>query len=241
MADEKSECDDVGHQAAKRALRRGMLLFSGYILLMAVLMFWPAGGLGWVRGWVFLVIYVATGIVAVTYLWHTNPEIVVARSVPHQGAKGWDFVPFLLLLVLFLAMFPVAGLDDGRFHWSVVPLWLTVVGYVVMLLGTAGNVWVMRVNKFAEPRVRIQTEREHKVIDSGPYAIVRHPFYVTAFFLCVGMPLALGSLWALVPGALAAVVLVVRTVFEDRMLKRELEGYRDYAARVRYRLLPGVW
>jgi protein-S-isoprenylcysteine O-methyltransferase Ste14 len=89
--------------------------------------------------------------------------------------------------------------------------------------------------------VRIQTERGHKVIDTGPYAIVRHPLYAGALLMCAGIPLALGSFWALIPAAAGALVLVVRTVLEDRTLQAELEGYKEYTGRVRYRLIPGVW
>ncbi len=241
MPDGRRDCDLREQPTAKRALRRGILSLGGFVLLMALSMFWPAGQLGWMRGWVFLVTYLVLAVVAVIYLWRTNPEVVVARSTFHRGAKRWDRVPFVLLFVLFQAMFPIAGLDDGRFHWSSVPLWLTTVGYLLLLIGMAGNVWVLSVNKFAEPGVRIQTDRGHKVVDTGPYAIVRHPLYTTAFFLCGGIPLALGSLWALVPAAISVLVLVVRTALEDRMLQNELEGHKEYARRVRYRLIPGVW
>ena len=98
----------------------------------------------------------------------------------------------------------------------------------------------MSVNKFAEITVRIQTERGHKVVDTGPYAIVRHPFYVASFWLA-GIPLSLGSYWALIPAAITVLVVVVRTALEDRTLQSELPGYKEYAARVRYRLIPGVW
>lgn len=99
----------------------------------------------------------------------------------------------------------------------------------------------MSVNKFAEMTVRIQTERGHRVVDTGPYAFVRHPFYVATFPLFGGMPLALGSYRALIPAALAGIALVVRTALEDRVLQNELPGYKEYADRVRYRLIPGVW
>ena len=218
-----------------------MLWFAGFVLLMAASLFWPAGKLGWMEGWAFLITYVVVAIIAVCYLWRTNPEVIVARSTRHRGGKRWDRVPLVLLIVLFTAVYPVAGLDAGRFHWSAVPLWLSVVGYLLFLIGTAGNLWVLRVNKFAEPGVRIQTDRAQKVVDTGPYALVRHPLYATSFFLCVGIPLALGSYWALVPTALGVVVLVVRTALEDRTLQRELDGYKEYALRVCYRLIPGVW
>ena len=96
-------------------------------------------------------------------------------------------------------------------------------------------------NKFFEPLVRIQTDRGHRVIDTGPYAIVRHPGYVLGYPLFLGMPLALGSFWALIPAALLCPLLVTRTVWEDRTLREELPGYKEYAQRVRYRLVPGVW
>jgi protein-S-isoprenylcysteine O-methyltransferase Ste14 len=104
-----------------------------------------------------------------------------------------------------------------------------------------GSVWAYSVNKFAEPGVRIQTERGHQVIDTGPYAIVRHPIYVAGFLIVAGTPLALGSLWALIPVAVASPTLIVRTAFEDRLLQDELGGYKVYASRVRYKLVPWVW
>ena len=110
-----------------------------------------------------------------------------------------------------------------------------------MTIGMAGNAWVLGVNKFAEMSVRIQTERGHRVVDTGLYAIVRHPMYATIFPLFFGMPLALGSYWALIPGVLVSLLLVVRTVLEDRTLQNELPGYKEYCSRVRYRLIPGVW
>jgi protein-S-isoprenylcysteine O-methyltransferase Ste14 len=112
---------------------------------------------------------------------------------------------------------------------------------VLLVLGFVLSTWVYAVNKFAEPSVRIQSERGHKVVDTGPYSIVRHPLYTFSSFLVVGIALALASYWALLPVALGAVVLVVRTSLEDRMLRNELEGYQAYASRVRYRLIPGVW
>jgi protein-S-isoprenylcysteine O-methyltransferase Ste14 len=241
MPDENRDCEDRERRTAKPPLGRVILWLAGIVLFMAATMFLPAGKLGWLRGWVFLVTYGLLGIVATCYLWRTNPEVIAARSTFHRGSKGWDKAPVFLLLVSFMAMFPVAAFDDGRFHWSLVPLWLTVVGYILMLIGMAGNVWALSVNKFAEPTVRIQMDRGHKLVDTGPYAIVRHPLYATAFFLCGGIPLALGSFWALLPAAIGVAVLVVRTALEDRMLHGELDGYKEYAGRVRYRLIPGVW
>ncbi len=132
----------------------------------------------------------------------------------------------------------LAALDDGRFHWFHVPWWGCVVGYTLLIAGMVGLTWAESVNKFFEQTVRIQTDRGHKVIDTGPYALVRHPGYVAACLLFMGMPL--GSFWALVPAAVSCLLLVVRTVLEYKTLRNELVGYEEYTQRVRYRLVPGV-
>jgi protein-S-isoprenylcysteine O-methyltransferase Ste14 len=220
-------------------LRRAVLTLGGLVLFLGVVLFLPAG-VGWTGGWVFLLVFLLQVAAASLYLWRTNPEIFVARSKIHAGTKGWDKVVLALLLPSFLAVFLLAALDR-RYGWSSVPPWLVVLGYVLLTLGMVGSVWAYRVNKFAEPGVRIQAERGHRVIDTGPYAVVRHPIYSASLLLVVGIPLALGSLWALIPAAVALPVLVVRTVLEDRTLREELGGYKEYASRVRSRLVPGVW
>ena len=192
MPDGHPDGDDRQRQNARQnashALRQGILWFAGYMLLLAASMFLPAGQLGWTEGWAFLVTYLVLMIAAILYLWRTNPDVVVARSMFYWKAQPCaQMITFVLLFVLFLAMFPVAALD-GRFHWSRVPLWLTVVGYLLFLIGMAGNVWVLSANKFAEPSVRIQTERHQKVVDTGPYAIVRHPLYATACSCVAAFP-----------------------------------------------------
>jgi protein-S-isoprenylcysteine O-methyltransferase Ste14 len=139
------------------------------------------------------------------------------------------------------AIVPVAALDDGRFHWFPVSWWVCGVGYVLFLVGMGIVTWAEAVNKFFEVTVRIQTERGHKVIDTGPYAFVRHPGYVGGVFFFVGTALSLGSVWALVPAGLASALLILRTQWEDQTLQAELAGYREYTQQVRYKLIPGVW
>ncbi len=241
MPDEHRDRNDREQPAAEHALRCGLRSLAGFMAVLAVSMFLPAGRLGWTRGWLFFATYLAAMVAATFYLSRTNPEVVVARSTPQQGNNRWDKALFALLAYLFVAMVALAAVDAGRFHWSAVPLWLSVAGYVLFLLGIVGHAWVLRANKFAEPRARIQTERGQKVVDTGPYAVVRHPLYTTTFFLSGGIPLALGSFWALIPAAIGVLVLVVRTALEDRMLFNGLAGYEEYANRVRCRLLPGVW
>jgi protein-S-isoprenylcysteine O-methyltransferase Ste14 len=136
---------------------------------------------------------------------------------------------------------PVAAVDDARFHWSRMPWSVVGLGYLLLLAGMTLVAWAQAVNRFFEPSVRIQTDRGHRVVDSGPYAIIRHPGYAAAFLLFAGMALALGSWWALVPAGIASLLLVLRTAWEDRTLQAELPGYSAYAQKVRYRLVPGIW
>ena len=218
-------------------LLRAILSLGGLFLVPAVLMLLPAG-VGWQNGWLFLAVLSTLTILNVGYLWRANPDILVARSNFHPETKAWDKVLVIFFVVSFIAIFPVAGLD-ARFGWSSVPFWLMLLGYGPMVLAFLVSTWAFRVNKFAEPGVRVHEAQ--KVVDTGPYAYVRHPLYLAAVFLFLGIALALGSLRALVPAAIASLLLVVRTELEDRTLKEELEGYKEYAGRVRYRLVPGVW
>jgi len=226
-------------QAAVAGLRQSIWSGAVFLLFLGIIMFLPAGDIRWAKGWLMIVFFVALTIPSMMYIWRVNPEIFAARRRIQPGTKGWDRVLLMVLLPTMLAIYPVAALDDGRFHWSRVPLWLVVVGYGLLTTSWCLFMWVESVNKFAEPGVRVHAEQ--KVIDTGPYTIVRHPMYMGVPSFSVGTALALGSYWALVPAAFLLPMLVGRTAMEDRTLREELVGYKQYASRVRYRLLPGVW
>jgi protein-S-isoprenylcysteine O-methyltransferase Ste14 len=220
--------------------RRVVVHFIAQYLVLALLLFLPAGDLGWRKGWLFLMVNLAFSAVIVPYIWRVNPGVLIART-RMRWAKRWDRILVSVMVVPLAAVFLVAAFDDGRFHWLPIPWWVCGIGYVLIFIGMGLGTWVAAVNKFAEGPVRIQTERGHTVIDRGPYAIVRHPGYVAAFFLFVGTALALGSLWALVPAGFFFALLILRTQWEDQTLQGELVGYKEYAARVRYKLIPGMW
>jgi len=224
-------------------VNRGRLI--RYLLAMpvffALFMFLPAGTWAWERGWLFILVFLGTLSFVSLYLWRVNPEVIVARSNIHEGTKRWDKILLWFFLPAVYAIMPVAALDDGRFHWLPVPWWVCGVGYVLFLAGMGIITWAEAVNKFFEVTVRIQTERGHKVIDTGPYAIVRHPGYVGGILFFVGSALGLASVWALIPAGLASLLLILRTQWEDQTLRAELAGYNEYTERVRFRLIPGVW
>ncbi len=227
--------------AAPLSLARGITYAVATPLALGLLLFWPAGTFAWPLGWLFLIVTLTLTLVAMIWLLRVNPAIFAARSGFKPGTKSWDKVLATLLILCFVAILPVAGLDTVRFGGAVAPVWVIVLGYMLYITGFEIMAWAQGVNPFFEPGVRIQPDRDQTVIDAGPYATVRHPGYASAAPLMIGIALVLGSWWALVPAIAAQAVLVVRTVWEDRLLKAELPGYADYARRVPWRLVPRIW
>jgi len=211
-------------------------------LFTAALLFGCAGRLDWVMGWILVGVYaVWTGATAWAII-PTNPEMLAERTGPKKGSKGWDLAIMSIVGVAELVKYVVAGLDV-RWGWSPqIPLTLQLAGAVVAVLAQDVLLtWSMAANAFFSQIVRIQEERGHTVATGGPYRYVRHPGYVASVLFSLATPLMLGSLWALIPSGLAALLFIMRTALEDRTLQEELPGYREYAQKVRYRLLPGIW
>jgi protein-S-isoprenylcysteine O-methyltransferase Ste14 len=211
--------------------------FAGTLMIIAML-FIAAGRLDWPMGWVFVGVYV---IVALVPVLTGDPGMLRERFGTRPDEKRWDR-QFVKLNGLLLLGAQVLAALDLRFGWPPeIPLAIQIVALVIYLLGWGLHLWAMAANRFFSKIIRIQRDRGHTVVTGGPYRYVRHTGYTGAILSQLATAPALGSLWALIPGALAALVLVVRTALEDRTLQEELEGYKDYAQRVRYRLLPGVW
>lgn len=235
MADESRKREKIPAEVVVRA----SLSAAAFFVALGLIMFGPAG-LGWTRGLAFYVVFAAVMAGSSIYLWRANPDIFAARGRIRKGTKLWDQVLVRLIIGSFLGVFAAAAFD-ARAGGAAAPAWVVAAGYAMFAAGYAGSTWVMAVNKFAEPSVRIQADRRQTVVDTGPYAVVRHPLYAASVVMIPGIALALGSYWALLPAAAGAVVIVVRTALEDRTLRKELAGYEEYAGRVRYRLVPGVW
>jgi protein-S-isoprenylcysteine O-methyltransferase Ste14 len=171
-----------------------------------------------------------------------NPELIAERSEIKKDTKSWDILPAILIgRVSPLVILIIAGLDV-RFGWSPqVPLALQIVALGITILGLLVTDWAVVSNKFFSGVVRIQKDRGHTVVSTGPYRYVRHPGYVGAILHNIATPLILSSLWALIPAGLVVCITIIRTAFEDRALQEELDGYKPYAKQVRYRMLPNLW
>ncbi|NJN65841.1 MAG: isoprenylcysteine carboxylmethyltransferase family protein [Chloroflexaceae bacterium] len=224
-----------------RGVTRWLLRESMGVVFVAATLFLFAGRLDWVMGWALVGLYVIWVGANALLLIPRNPELLAERAVRRRGDYAWDTVILGLFGLSMLAKFVVAGLDE-RFGWTPpLPPLLQGVALVVAFLGYALTTWAMVANTFFSTVVRIQQERRHRVTTGGPYRYVRHPGYVGAMVFELATPVVLGSLWALIPGGLAVPLLIIRTALEDRVLQEKLNGYREYAAQVRYRLIPGGW
>jgi protein-S-isoprenylcysteine O-methyltransferase Ste14 len=168
-------------------------------------------------------------------------DLIEERGKSKENVKKWDKVIMTLNIFPALGLLVVAGLDC-RFGWAPkLNSWIQVVALVLMILGNAFFTWAMLSNHFFSTAVRIQFDRGHQVAIGGPYNYMRHPGYVGFIVINLATPLILGSLWALIPGAIMAVLFIIRTALEDSTLQKELEGYKEYAQKVKYRLIPGIW
>jgi len=215
------------------------------VAMVAVLggaLFGLAGTFAWPAAWGYVAVVLAViGVYALVVL-PLHPELIEERRHPPADAKRWDR-PFVAAVGVLgpVALIVLSGLDR-RHHWSPpVPAWIQIAGLAAGAAGGMLTNYAVAANRFFSAIVRIQRDRGHHVIDTGPYRFVRHPGYAGSIVYTLGTAVALGSRVAFLTIAVLSLVLVVRTALEDRTLQNELEGYTDYARRVRYRLLPGVW
>jgi len=211
------------------------------VATVALALFIPAATLNWPQAWAATALTLAWVIATAWIILRVHPALLAERLGPRRGAKRWDMLILGLMGVLQLLRYILAGLDH-RLGWTAAfPLPLQIAGLILTGLGYAMVVWATGSNAFFSQVVRLQPDRGQLVVDSGPYAWVRHPAYCGLLLVELGLPLLLNSLPALGIGLLDAVLLVVRTRLEDDLLQAELDGYREYAAHVRFRIFPGVW
>jgi protein-S-isoprenylcysteine O-methyltransferase Ste14 len=224
------------HPPHLRPLTRAMCSFAG----IGALLFMTAGTVQWLGAWVFLFEISLGGLVTESWLARRDPDLLAERRST-RGQVGWDRILMTIIPLLWLGWLPLMALDAARFQWSAVPGWLQCVGAIILAASFCLVHLTYRENSYAAPVVKIQRERGHTAITTGPYEYVRHPIYASGLLSYLGTPLLLGSWYGLAIVPVMAALLAFRAVMEERMLKAELDGYLEYAARVRYRLLPMVW
>jgi len=220
--------------------RIGFQSFFGILLVLAII-FLPAGRITYWQGWAFAGTMVLIVLIS-AIMFAGKTDVIKERQKPGPGTKWWDKIFYAFYIPAFFAVVIIAGLDAGRFGWTgQFPVLLYIIGYIVFLFSNFMYLWSMWINRFFSSTVRLQTDRGQEVVQNGPYRLVRHPGYVGGILMGISTALVLGSLWALIPAGVVMLLLIIRTYLEDATLQKELPGYADYASKVRYRLLPGIW
>jgi protein-S-isoprenylcysteine O-methyltransferase Ste14 len=212
------------------------------LALVGALLFGAAGTLNWPAAWLYLALASAISFGAGAWLDRNDPALLGERmgSLFQSEQKRWDKALMAVMLALWIGWLVVIGLDR-RYHGSDVPLALQGAGLALTVLAAYLVMLTLKANSYAAPVVKVQKARGHAVATGGPYAYVRHPMYAGALLFIAGMPLLLGSWWGLAAGLGLVTIIAIRAVFEERTLAAELEGYAEYAARVRYRFVPYLW
>ncbi len=219
-----------------------LVRFLATLLLSAALLFGGAGRLDWTLGWIFVTAWIIPKLVFLVLLRWRDPDLLVERATRHENTQPYDRLILPIYFVFAFGTFVVASLDGGRFGWSgELPIALIIVAYIIYLLGNSLAGWAINSNPFFSSESRLQMDRNQKVASNGPYRFIRHPAYSAAFLLWITTGPMLASWWAIIPGFLAGLMMIIRTVYEDRVLIAELPGYAEYAQQVRYRLIPGIW
>jgi protein-S-isoprenylcysteine O-methyltransferase Ste14 len=215
--------------------------FFGLMMVLIGILFIPAGRLNWWQAWRFIGAYAVFVIAFLVRGLRKDPGQIKERSQTGKNVKAWDKVLLTIYSIFLLGMLILAALDAGRFRWAPLSFSAEIIGW--MLIGLAGGLilWTASVNTFLSRQVRIQEERGHYAVTSGPYRWVRHPMYAGLIIFIFCVPLLLGSGLAMIPAALIGILIVIRTSLEDKTLQAELPGYKEYVQKVHYRLLPGIW
>jgi protein-S-isoprenylcysteine O-methyltransferase Ste14 len=227
-----------------RAIVRSMLIQSAVSLVLALmLLFLPAGTLAWPQAWIFLALFFGCSQATGLWLLRHNPALLAERMKSPMSADQTlrARVIVLAILVAFSGWLVFMALDAERFGWSDTPEWVQALGAILIVAAFGGWISVLRANSFAATQIRLQPDRGQTVITTGPYPAVRHPMYAYALLLMIGTPLLLGSLWGLLGLLVFIPLMALRAHGEEAMLMAGLPGYSDYARKVRFRLIPGVW
>jgi len=221
---------------------RVLLRIVTLTLILAALLFGSAGTLKWPEAWIFLAIVLAISIPSSLALKRRDPQLFRDR-MGYDKKKPETYDKFILSFytLFILILFLVPGLDAVRFTWSFVPFYFKVVGFALLFVAFFVMAAVIKANPYLSSIVEVREDKGQKLITTGPYRYVRHPWYVGIIIWFYSIPLALGSWYDLIPAVCLTIIIIIRTKIEDRVMHRDLPGYGDYAQKTRYRLLPFVW
>ncbi|HYK89976.1 MAG TPA: isoprenylcysteine carboxylmethyltransferase family protein [Acidobacteriota bacterium] len=228
------------HTEGPKLLRIFLKISLQYFLMCAVMLV-SAGTLLWMRAWVYLAVALVCFLVNACVVHHFNPDLIAERHRHHEDTKPFDKVLTRLIAVDTILMLVVSGLDAVRYKWSFLPDLAVYPGILLHALGMATLGWAMSSNPYVEKTVRIQVDRDQRVISVGPYALIRHPMYLGMILMGIGFPLIAGSAWSVAPLGVYIFLFILRTALEDKTLRSELSGYEEYARDTRHRLVPGLW
>jgi len=237
-ADMSAQSKGTSSDSDQKSFRRMVITrFTGLFIILGSMFFLPAWTFKYWQAWVYMLILVVPMFFIVRYLYKNDPELLKRRLRMKERQKTQRLIQ-IVMGPFFLLAFIIPGFDY-RWHWSTVPLIVVIISEVLVLLSYLFIGLVFKTNSYASRIVEV--EKDQKVITTGPYAIVRHPMYLGVLIMYVFSPLALGSYWALIPMSLIVPILFVRIKEEENELLQNLPGYKEYLAKTRYRLLPGVW
>jgi protein-S-isoprenylcysteine O-methyltransferase Ste14 len=214
--------------------------FAGTFIFFLIL-FVSAGTFSYWQGLVYVIIGFIMATIGYTAL-KPDSELLKERAKPGAGAKNWDKLLLGLSFLATIAMYIVAGLDSGRYHWSPQFHWsLYLIGTCLTIIGQLLFLVAQKQNKFFSSTVRIQADRNHSVCDTGLYEFVRHPAYMGSIIQAIGFPLLFGSVWSIIPVSILILLHIIRTDLEDKTLQNELAGYNEYSEKTCFRIIPFVW
>ncbi len=227
----------------ERAVVKQVIVSSFLMSIMMLVFFISAGRIDIPRAWIFFGAAFIYNILSTLIVFRYNPELIIVRlRIKREGSRSWDEVLMRITNLTGILLIPIiAGLDVGRYNLSLLQPVFLIPGFLLFIMGAILVIWAMSVNKFFEPTVRIQKDRDHKVISTGPYRLIRHPGYLSGILWMSSIPLIIGSIYAIIPLNVYYILMILRTYLEDQTLQKELPGYYEYTKKVRYRLIPFIW
>ena len=213
-----------------------------WIIITGLFFFLASGEINNLRVWIYICVYAIGGLIIGILLYKKSPELLNDRGKMQEGTKQFDKYIILIYFLFALVLTPFVAGIDRRFNLiELLPSFYLYIGIILYIFSTIFSIWPMLHNPFFEGTIRIQREKNHNVINTGPYKIVRHPGYLGMLLGSISLPLALGSLLAFIPLVIMIILIFMRTYYEDTTLQKELTGYTEYCKKVKYRLIPYIW